>query len=278
MKMDAVGKAVSRNDENRERIKQLETFYGGIDEDARLKRSRHGQMEYRTTMEYVHRYAAGNSKILEIGAGTGRYSIALAEEGYDVTAVELTEHNLNILRKNCEGLDNLQICQGDATDLSGFGDGQFDITLILGPLYHLYEKNDVKRAIDEAIRVTKKKGVILAAFLSVHAILFCNYLNGNLTAGLEENFGDGYAVRHFREQMFTGYDIAEFEELFRDQEVEQIGTVAADGILEMAEGRRDFSMSDDEFEAFAQYHLANCEKRELLGCSSHLLHIFRKQS
>ncbi len=271
------GEAASRSFENRERIRQLEAFYGEIDEDARLMKSRHGQMEYRTTMEYIHRFAGEKARILEIGAGTGRYSIALAREGYDVTAVELTEHNLEILRKNGEGLSNLHIRQGDATDLSGFGDGRFDITLILGPLYHLYEKEDVKRAIDEAIRVTKDGGIIMAAFLSVHAILFVNYLNGSLMAGLEENFDDKYAVRHFREQMFTGYDIEEFENLFKHQEVEPICTAATDGILDMAEGRRDFSMSDEEFEAFAEYHLATCEKRELLGCSCHLLHVCRKR-
>jgi len=168
--IDGIGEYESMDYEKRERIKQIEAFYGRIDEDARLKKSRHGQMEYRTTMEYIHRFAVENARILEIGAGTGRYSIALAKAGYDVAAVELTEHNLAILRRNGEGLTNLRACQGDATNLSDFEKGEFDMTLILGPLYHLYDRADVKRAIDEAIRVTKEGGVILAAFLSVHAI------------------------------------------------------------------------------------------------------------
>jgi hypothetical protein len=36
-------------------------------------------------------------------------------------------------------------------------------------------------------------------------------LNGNISAGLEENFEQDYKVKHFEEQLFTGYDIAEFE-------------------------------------------------------------------
>jgi 2-polyprenyl-3-methyl-5-hydroxy-6-metoxy-1,4-benzoquinol methylase len=50
-------------------------------------------------MAYIHRYASPCSSILEVGAGTGRYSIALAKEGMDVNAVKLVEHNLALLRE-----------------------------------------------------------------------------------------------------------------------------------------------------------------------------------
>lgn len=259
-----------------ERIKIVNTFYASIDEDTRLNRSRHGQMEYVTTMKYIHRYVTKSAKILEIGAGTGKYSIALAKEGYDITAIELVEHNLDILKTNSVGLENLKSYQGDALDLSRFRDGDFDITLVFGPMYHLYDIVDVNKAINEAIRVTKEDGIILVAFLSVYAVLFDNYLNGSLIKGIEENFTNEYSVRHFEEQLFTGYDIIEFEQLFEDKKVEHLSTVAVDSILEFAEGRKDFAMSDDEFEAFTEYHLATCEKRELLGCSSHLLYICRR--
>lgn len=135
-----------------ERLKIVNSFYSNIDEDNRLSHSRHGQLEFYTTMEYIHRYAAEGTKMIEVGAGTGKYSIALAKEGYDVTAIELVEHNLNILKANSANMDNLHSYQGDALDLSRFCDGEFDVTLLLGPMYHLYEKNDVHMAISEAIR------------------------------------------------------------------------------------------------------------------------------
>lgn len=259
------------------RLEIVSSFYNEIDEDARLERSRHGQMEYITTMHYIRKYAKKGTKLLEIGAGTGRYSIALAKAGYDVTSVELVEHNLEVLKKNSEGIANIQSYQGDALDLSRFADNSFDVTLLFGPLYHLYEPQDVQKAIDEAIRVTKPDGVILVAFLSVYAIMFDNYLQGNLLAGIEENFTEDYQIKHFEEQLFTGYDIVEFEELFADKQVQYLSTVAVDSVLELAEGRSDFVMSDEEFEAFAKLQLALCEKRELLGSSSHLLYICKKQ-
>ena len=259
------------------RIETICGFYNGYGEDARLSRSRHGQLEYLTTMKYIHQITQEKSKIIEVGAGTGRYSIALAKEGHDVTAVELAESNLKLLIQNSKGLEKLASYQGDALDLSRFQDNSFDLTLVLGPLYHLYNERDQQRALDEAIRVTKNGGVIMAAFLSVHAILFDNYLQGNLGAGIEENFTEDYRVKHFTEQLFTGFNVDEFEALFRNKPVEWITTAATDSILELAEGREDFAMSDEDFRVFAEYHLHNCERRELLGSSSHLLYICKKR-
>lgn len=260
-----------------ERVNIVKSFYEHVDEEQRLKKSRHGQMEFRTTMEYIHRLVPDGAKILEVGAGTGRYSVALAKEGYEVTAIELVERNLEVLKEKGQGLNKLQTFQGDALDLSRWGDETFDLTLVLGPMYHLFDKEQIHKAIDEAIRVTKKNGVIFFAFLSVYAVLFDIYLNENLKDGMEENFTEDYKVRHFEDQVLTGYDIVEFEELFAEKEIEYLTTVAADSVLELAEGRKDFVMSEEDFEVFAKYHLATCEKRELLGCSSHLLYICRKK-
>ncbi len=259
------------------RVEIVSSFYNKINEDIRLSRNRHGQLEYVTTMNYIERFAKAGDKILEIGAGTGRYSIALAKEGYDVTAVELVEKNLEVLKQKSSELKNVQAFQGDALNLGWFADDTFDVTLVFGPLYHLYEEKDVQMALDEAIRVTKTGGVILVAFLSVYAILFDNYLDGNLAAGLEENFAEDYKVKHFEEQLFTGYDITEFEELLAEKGVKHMTTAAMDSVLELAEGRSDFAMSDEEFALFVKYHLATCEKRELLGASSHLLYVCRKE-
>ena len=253
-------------------------FYGQYDEDGRTARSRHGQLEYCTTMNYIHRYAARRSKILEVGAGTGRYSIALAEEGMDVTAVELVGSNLAVLRENSKGMANIKSFQGEATDLSRFSDNSYDVTLILGPMYHLYEADEVNCAIDEAIRVTKPGGVILFAFISVFAIMYANYFYGNWAAGQTENFTIDYQVRHFKEQLFTGYDVTEFEALFHEKPVEWITTTGVDGLMEPIEKRPDFAMSDEDFNALAEWYLAFSEKRELLGTTNHLLYICRKRA
>ncbi|MBE6017564.1 MAG: class I SAM-dependent methyltransferase [Lachnospiraceae bacterium] len=261
-----------------ERTEMIGQLYGQINEDDRLLKTRQGQLEYRITMNYIHKYLKDGDHVLEIGAGTGRYSIALAREGFHVTAIELVDSNLDILKNNAAGLPGIEAFQGDALDLSRFPDHSFDLTLLFGPMYHLYEKADQFKAIDEAIRVTKPGGVIMAAFLSAHAIICTNYLYDWRPAiyGIKENFDSEYNVRHFKEQLFTGFDICEFEALFEDKEVDHITTAAADNVLEIAQKRADFSMTDEDFEAFADYQLHICEKREMLGNSSHLIYICKK--
>lgn len=263
-------------DKEMKRKELICAFYERYDEDTRLLKSRQGQLEYTTTMYYIHKFLSEKAFVLEIGAGTGRYSLALAKEGYKVCALELVEQNLEILRNNSLNENNIKIFQGDALDLSRFPDNSFETTLLLGPMYHLYEKEDQLLALREAVRVTKPGGVILTSFLSIHAIIQDDYLQGNLIKGINENFTDNFRTKHFKEQIFTGFYIDEFEELFIDVPVERITTVATDGILELAEMTTHFSMSDEEFSVFADYHLHNCERREYLGSSSHLLHICRK--
>ena len=259
-----------------ERIDIVSAFYRQYDEDSRVDSTRQGQVEFFTTMEYIHRHAAPGAKILEVGAGTGRYSIALAREGYEVTAVELVPENLTVLRRNGAGIENLRSFQGDALDLSRFTDGEFDLVLVLGPMYHLYDHADALTAIREALRVTKPGGTNLFAFLSVYAIMANNYLRGNWQWGMEENFTPDFQVRHFPHQLFTGYDICEFEALFAGMPARHLATIAADGTLELAAQRRDFALTDQDFPAYLRCHLATCEKRELLGHSSHLLYLCRK--
>ena len=259
------------------RIEMINSFYDGYREDVRLEKSRHGQLEYFTTMHYINKMAAANSSVLEIGAGTGRYSIALAKKGYNVTAVELADKNLEILKKNAKEINNLHCYQGDALDLSRFEDNCFDLTLVLGPMYHLYTKEDMLKALNEALRVTKPEGIIMTAFLSIHAIMHDDYLQGNFVEGLKENFTEDFKVKHFTEQLFTGFYIDEFEALFDTLHAKHITTIATDSILELAEMTKNFAMSDEDFELFTKYHLHNCERREYLGSSSHLLHICQKE-
>ena len=252
-------------------------FYTQYEEDGRLERTVHGRLEYATTMNYIHRYAKASSKVLEVGAGTGRYSIALAKEEMDVTAVELVEKNLEILREHSKGISNIRSYKGDATKLDMLDDDTFDVTLVFGPFYHLYEMDEINKAIDEAIRVTKPNGVIMFAFISVYAIMYSNYFYGNWSLGQDENFTSDFKVRHFKEQLFTGYDVAEFEKIFEEKPVTWITTTGVDGLIEPIEHRPDFSVSDEDFKKLSDWYLTFCEKRELLGNTNHLLYICKKK-
>ena len=143
----------------------LEEYYNNYDEEGRLL-SRHGQVEYLTTMRYIEKCLKDISdlSILEVGVGTGRYSVTLAKKGLKVTAVELIEHNLEMLRSKLDDTEPITTIQGNALDLSMFSDNSFSLTMLLGPMYHLYTKKEKLRALSEAVRVTKSGGHILVAY------------------------------------------------------------------------------------------------------------------
>lgn len=109
--------------------------YKRCDSDKRLE-DRIGLIEFNTTMDYIHKYFSKGAKILEIGACTGAYSIPLSREGYQVTAVELFQYNIDILKEKIVKNDTLQVYQGNAVDLNFLKDNEFDGVLMLGPLYH----------------------------------------------------------------------------------------------------------------------------------------------
>ena len=113
-----------------ETLKALTDFYKNYDEEGRLL-SRHGQVEFLTTMRYIAKYLKPGMRILEIGAATGRYSHTLARQGYRVDAVELVQHNIDIFETLTQPGENVTIRQGNAKDLRFFADDTFDMTLLL---------------------------------------------------------------------------------------------------------------------------------------------------
>ena len=167
-----------------ETLQALTQYYGSYDEDNRLC-SRYGMVEYLTTMRYIEKYLRPGMRILEIGAATGRYSHYFAQQGYQVDAVELVEHNIEIFKKNTKSGENITITQGNAKDLNGFADGTYDITLLLGPMYHLFTEEEKLQALAEAIRVTKKGGIIFSAYCMGDAsVLMYGFIRGEIHSGV----------------------------------------------------------------------------------------------
>lgn len=254
-------------------------FYNTYDEDSRL-RSRHGSVEFLTTMHYVEQYLTPKARILEIGAGTGRYSHALARQGYPVDAVELVEHNIEVFQRNTQAGEPVTISQGNALDLSAIPDNCYDITLLLGPLYHLYTPEDKRQAIREALRVTKPGGILFAAYvISDGCLLDEGFHRGNIDVaeyirtGLLD--GETFAAKSEPKDLFELVRKEDIDALMSGFPVKRLHYVASDGCARLLREAID-AMDDETFRLYLKYHFVTCEREDLVGVTSHALDISRK--
>ena len=260
-----------------ETLDALNQYYGSYDEDHRL-RSRHGMVEYLTTMRYIGKYLHPGMRILEIGAATGRYSHALAQQGYQVDAVELVAHNIEIFNANTRPGEKVTVTQGNAKDLSAFADNAYDITLLLGPLYHLFTEEEKLQALAEAVRVTKRGGIVFTAYCMTDiTVLQYGFGDGNIHRLIEEGLVDTTTFRTFSspKELFELHRKEDIDALRAHFPVTQLHFVAIDGYTNHMRTIVD-GMDDATFEVYLQYHYATCERQDMVGLSHHTLDIFRK--
>ncbi len=259
------------------RIECLKSYYENYDENSRLEHRR-GQVEFLTTVHYIERYLKEGMKILEIGAGTGRYSHFFAQNGYEVDAVELVEHNIEIFKANTIDGEKVNIQQGDAVDLKDIKDNEYDITLLLGPMYHLYTDVDRKAAVSEAIRVTKKGGLVFSSYCNndMTVYQFC-FSQGNI---FNERYKklidfDTFKLSSTPEEVFALYRKSDVDKLMSEFKVTRLHYVGTDMLTRFIAEAVD-TMDDTTFETYMQYHLTICERPDMIGATHHMLDIFKK--
>lgn len=281
----------------------IEKYYNKFHEEHRLT-TRHGQVEFRTTLHYIEEAirwlsdaerrienttdngsqnvvsirpsgysTTGALKIADIGAGTGRYSVELCHRGYDVTAVELVKHNLEILRAKHE---NIKTWQGDARNLSFLDDKSFDITLLFGPLYHLHGDEEKLKALTEARRITKKGGIILVAYVmnEYSVISYCFKEHKWSEVAAKGGLSPDFHTICTEEDLYDYVRLEDIDRLNKAAGLERIKIISADGAADYM--RRELNeMSKEEFEAFCSFQLAIAERPELVGAGSHCVDILK---
>ena len=195
-----------------------------------------------------------------------------------MTAVELIEHNLEILKSKLEGTEPITTFQGNALDLSRLSDNSFDLTMLLGPMYHLYTKEEKLKALSEAVRVTKPGGYILVAYCMneptvIQYVFGLNHLHEVMARNMLTS--DWHCISEPKD-LFEMVRTEEIADLDSAVPVKRIKLVATDGATNYNRAVID-AMDDETFRKWMEYHFTICERQDLIGASHHTLDILQKE-
>lgn len=263
-------------------MKDVIRAYEMYDEAGRLEADNVRRLEFMTTLVYMNKYLKEGDKILDVAAGGGAYALYYAARGCDVTALDITPSYVEIIKRKAKE-QNLAIesFANDARDLSMFPDETFDAVFCMGPIYHLIEAPDRRKALAESLRVLKRGGTIYVAYINKF-FTFAHLATQNKTF-LQEKWYQTI-IEHgamksedpdcfWTDAWFS--KPAEMDALMAEFPVTKLAHIAQDGTARMLAERIN-DLKPTYFNRWADYHIRTCEEPSILGSSNHGLVICRK--
>jgi S-adenosylmethionine-dependent methyltransferase len=265
-------------------VSDIAELYSSNPQDEHSRLERH-QLEHELTWRYLDQYLPTQGKILEVGAATGRYTVDLAKRGYTVTAVDLSAVMIEKCRQNLvsEGLEReVNLVVADARNLRKVTEKQFDVVLLMGPIYHLIVKEDRELALKEAFDRMRAGGILFSSFISRFGVL--SDLIKNLPDWIEDQpkvrsliakgkRPDGYPRGGFRGYFAQASEIAPLHEALGFETLVIAGAepviAADDESYNKLQGKQRQLWLDLLYELSVE--------KSIIGASRHLLYIGRKR-
>ena len=263
----------------------VKSYYRGQvrEEWRRLVKDAYHQLELLTTLRYLEKYLPAEGHILDAGGGPGRYTLELAQRGYQVTLLDLTPENVafasrQIARRRLKR--QARAVEGDITDLARFRAATFDaVTCLGGPLSHILDKHQRAQAIRELLRVAKPGAPVFISVMSrlsvmvVELELFQHELEQATHTTIRET-GDIDGT--------TGFTACHFflpEELRAELEAQGAEVVALVGLEGIASNHRravnQVAKTPARWQAWLETHYQTCTHPAAVGMSEHILAVVK---
>lgn len=250
---------------------KLNNYYNKFNEDKRLE-TRHGIIEFQTTIKNIEEVLSNfkNPKILDVGAGTGKYSLYLDSLGYDITAVELVKHNLKVIQSKNK---NLKSYLGNALNLDFLGNNTYDVILLFGPIYHLFG-NDKILAIKEAIKHLNNNGYLMIVYcLNDFAILKHGFIDGNILDNTK--YDKNYLIKDDESNLYSFDTLESIDNINKLCHLKREKIFSQEGLTEYIRPIIN-KMTPEEFTKYLDFHLKRCDSPYYLGLSRHVVDIVKK--
>lgn len=224
--------------------------------------------------------------IADLGGGPGQYAIPLAQQGYAVTLVDLSQGNLALAQEKAAeaGVELAAVVHANVLSLPALPEETYDVILLLGPLYHLLERAERETAVAIAYKLLKPDGLIFAAFVTRYAA-FRDMVSGGYPEWiiqyperaqqlLETGRNPAGPGSGFPNSYFAHPD--EIKPLMETAVFETLALIGCEGLVAGHEDHIN-QLDGDLWQQWVElnYHFAH--EPSLYGASDHLLYVGRKQ-
>lgn len=262
---------------------EVVNYYENYREEDRIATNNARRIEFLTTIRKFDELFKESMNVLDCAAGTGAYAFYLADKGHTVTATDITPRHIGIineiLKDKSYSMDTKVL---DATDMSCFEDETFDVVLNMGPFYHLTDEDARSKCLSESIRVLKKGGLLITAYvprLYLNQMMVMSddkYLDRELLCQIRNT---GVLLHDdpkcfWTDTYYSTYD--EMQELYKNNGIECIDHFAQDGLAPLFRNTVD-KWSDEQFAIWCEYHLSVCSEKSIIDMSNHVIIVGRKK-
>ncbi|MFD2328408.1 class I SAM-dependent methyltransferase [Cohnella sp. GCM10020058] len=259
-------------------------YYDQFDEWGRLDRE---PVEFLINMHMIRRHLPEKGRILDNGAGSGKYAMALAHAGYRVTITDLSARLIEQAKFRIGASawrDRVEGCHvADARDLSRFADASFDASLMMGPMYHLQQAEQREKAALELRRVTKPGGIVFVAFMSREKQAATYLLDPDRWPPCDNYAGiraflDTGIFNHRDEGRFTGayaFPLVGIVPFMEKMGFETVKLIASESIGGMTAEKMDAwrTRGEAEYGRIVELLAELAEDPAILGTAPHLLYV-----
>lgn len=262
-------------------------YYSSFDEWGRLDRE---PLEFIINLHYIKKYMPSTGKVLDNGAGPGKYAMELAKLGYYVTLSDITPKLVEIAKEKSAELELTQQFDGfhnfNAIDLEGIPDENYDVSLMLGPLYHLQKEEEQILAVKELHRVTKQDGLVFVAFqsrmrMTINSLHSPQQWKPNDNMNTINEFYESGIFNHSDMGRFTGayyFNIDEIQSFMESNGFESIDLIGSSSIAAMLTAeQQQYCAQQEGKESLINFLISKANDPSILGISSHLLYIGKRK-
>ena len=125
---------------------------------------------YKRWLEFSLRHLGERKQVLELACGTGALAVEFAKDGFDVTALDLSEETLMIASGRAQEAEvDIQFVEGDMLDLSDVGTYQA-ITCFSDSICYMQNEMDVQQVFDGVYQILEDEGVFIFDVHSTYQI------------------------------------------------------------------------------------------------------------